>query len=90
MALKNPNKYPQFAVFVWIERQKDDGEWIADCSCVDRFDNEDDARTLYDSIKIHGNVVEVDLEKDTYGDAIPLRHKDTVGEYDYAINDYVN
>ena len=90
MALKNPNKFPQFAVFVWTEHQKPDGEWEPNCSCVDRFDNEDDARTLFNSIGLRDGILEVDLEMDTELDTRPLRHKDEAGEYDYAINEYVN
>lgn len=83
MALKNPNHYPQYGVYVWEERQKPDGEWEADCSCVDKFDNELDAFALYKSIRIGNGVVEVDLQKDTEDDYFPIRHKDTAGEYIY-------
>ena len=81
MALKNPNIYPQFCVYVWAEKQKPDGEWETECTCVDRFDNEPEAYALYKSISIKGSVVEVDLQKDTEDDCFPVRHKDTMNGY---------
>lgn len=81
MALKNPNIYPQWSVFVWTEHQKPDGEWDTDCTCVDRFDNEFEATALYKSIGIRDNIVEVDLQKDTEDDWTPVRHKDTCNGY---------
>lgn len=83
MALTNPNLYPQFGVYVWREKQKPDGEWEADRSCVEMFNSEVAAYALYRSIRIVGNVVEVDLEKETIDDSFPVRHKDTAGEYVY-------
>ena len=81
MALKNPNLYPQFSVFVWTEHQKPDGEWEADCTRVDTFDNELEAFALYKSIQLKDNVIEVDLQKDTEDDCFPVRHKDTMNGY---------
>ena len=81
MALKNPNLYPQFCVYVWKETQNDDGEWEAYVSCQDKFDNEPDAFALYKSISIGDGIVEVDLEKHTEYDTIPLRHKDTMNGF---------
>ena len=83
MALKNPNIFPQFCVYVWKEVQRPNGEWDSDCHCADKFDNEPEAYALYESIRIRDNVVEVDLEKDNGTYIIPLRHKDTAGEYIY-------
>ena len=83
MALKNPNIYPQFCVYVWKEKQDEYGEWDVDCSCVDKFDNEPEAFALYKSIRLVNGIVEVDLQKDTEDDYYPIRHKDTAGEYIY-------
>lgn len=83
MALKNPNVYPQFHVYLWEEKQKPDGEWEADRRRLDAFDNELEAYALYKRTSIGDNVVEVDLEKETYDDCFPVRHKDTSGEYIY-------
>ena len=83
MALKNPNHYPQFHVYVWTERFSDLLGWTADCKRVDSFDNEADALALYESIPIADLTVEVDLEEDTYDYIRPIRHKDTAGEYIY-------
>ena len=84
MALKNPDIYPQWSVHVWEEKQDSDGEWYADCTCRDCFDNELEAYALYKSIRLGNGIVEVDLQKDTEDDYFPVRHKDTSGhEYVY-------
>jgi len=83
MALKNPNIYPQWSVLVWTERFSDLIGWTADCKRIDSFDNEYDALTLYESIHLADLTVEVDLEMDTGFDTVPVRHKDTAGEYIY-------
>jgi len=83
MALKNPDIYPQWSVFVWTERFSDLLGWTADCKRIDSFDNEDDALALYNNIQLADLMVEVDLEKDDGFDTYPVRHKDTAGEYIY-------
>ena len=83
MALKNPNIYPQYSVLVWTERFSELLGWTTDCKRIDSFDNEDEALALYESIPIADLTVEVDLERDTGSDIVPLRHKDTAGEYIY-------
>lgn len=83
MALKNPNLYPQWSVLVWTERFSELLGWTVDCKRLDSFNNEDDALALYKSVQIADLTVEVDLEKDTGHDTVPVRHKDTSGEYIY-------
>ena len=83
MALKNPTHYPRWSVLTWDECENNEGGYYADRYLLDSFDNEQDALALYESTALTGDIVEVDLELDTGNDCVPIRHKDSLGEYIY-------